>query len=217
VGVSKSLGDRNVMRRNILHLCADLGADSRFYQLDDNYNVFRIGIRIGVENFIPRAKYHGVIANPKCTEFSTADGFHKIGDLEQGMVMVNDCLRIIKQADPEWWMLENPAKGRLREFLGEPVMKYQPWQYGSPWTKETALWGKFKIPPAIVLEREDVVLRHGLYIRKRDTMPSLALLHKSAIQHMPEFDWCKESIKCDADLRSLCSPGFAQAFKLSNP
>lgn len=113
-------------------------------------------------------------------------------------------------------MLENPAKGRLHECIGPPAHKYQPWQYGSPWTKHTALWGDFKMPEPTVKQRSDVVLRDGIYIRPRDTMPSLAILHKSAIQFMPEYNWCKDRIIVDSDLRSLCSDGFAKSFYEAN-
>ncbi len=41
------------MRKLIVHLCADIGSDSRFYQESDEYEVLRIGVDIGVENFTP--------------------------------------------------------------------------------------------------------------------------------------------------------------------
>jgi hypothetical protein len=61
----------------ILHLCADLGSDSLFYQLSGEYQVIMVGEEIGVENYTPPPNVHGIIANPVCTEFSTASGFHK--------------------------------------------------------------------------------------------------------------------------------------------
>lgn len=51
-----------------------------------------------------------------------------------------------EEAKPKWWVIENPANGRLKEFLGKPKYVYQPWEFGSPWTKKTALWGEFNIP-----------------------------------------------------------------------
>jgi hypothetical protein len=135
--------------KTILHLCADLGSDSRPYQLANGYKVILIGKEIGVENYSPNEPIHGVIANPVCTDFSTAKGFHKFNDIEAGMVLVNHCLRIIKEANPKFWVLENPFNGRLKDVLGKPKMVYQPWQYGSPWTKKTALWGEFNTPPVV--------------------------------------------------------------------
>ena len=109
-----------MIKKLILHLCADLGSDSLFYQKSEEYEVVMIGEDIGVENFYPPENVHGIIANPVCTEFSTAKGFHKERDYEKGMEMVNHCLRIIKIADPKWWVIENPANGRLKDFLGLP-------------------------------------------------------------------------------------------------
>ena len=75
-----------------------------------------------------------------CTEFSTAQDFHKENDIEKGMFLVNHCLRIIEETNPVFWLLENPANGKLKDVIGKPAHIYQPWQYGSPWTKKTALW-----------------------------------------------------------------------------
>ena len=35
-------------RKVILHLCADLGSDSLFYQLSEEYEVIMVGEKIGV-------------------------------------------------------------------------------------------------------------------------------------------------------------------------
>ena len=204
-------------KKTILHLCADLGSDSRYYQLDDKYKVILIGEKIGVENYEPPENVHGIIANPVCTEFSTANGFHKTRDYEKGMEMVNHCLRIIETAKPKWWALENPANGRLKDFIGKPKMTYQPWRYGSPWTKKTALWGDFTIPEPIYDRWEDVPKIEALYVRPGRPKPALAFLHQSGVDLIPEFQWAKEHIKCDADIRSMCSQGFAKAFYEANP
>lgn len=47
------------MKKNILHLCADLGSDSWYYQQDEDYNVIRVGAEIGVENYTPISRYTG--------------------------------------------------------------------------------------------------------------------------------------------------------------
>ena len=202
--------------KTILHLCADLGSDSRFYQTDDDYEVIMIGAEIGVENYHPPANVHGVIANPVCTEFSTANGFHKLNDIDKGMILVNHCFRIIRECSPSWWVMENPANGRLRDAIGSPVCTYQPWHYGSPWTKLTALWGRFTMPLPLYTHWEDVPKNGNLYVRPGRPKPSLAFLHKSAIRFLPEYDWCRARVNTDADFRSLCSQGFAEAFKRVN-
>ena len=206
----------NQEKKIILHLCADIGSDSIYYQLDDDYEVIKVGKEIGVENYIPPKNVYGVIANPPCTEFSTAKCFTHVGDLEKGMELVEHCIRIIKECNPKWYVIENPARGRLKERIGSPVAIYQPWQYGSPWTKQTALWGQFNMPEPIYRVWNNVTKIDSLYIRPGRKKPALVYLHKSAVDLIPEMQWAKEYIKCDADIRSMCSNGFAKAFYESN-
>jgi hypothetical protein len=204
-------------KKTILHLCADIGSDSRFYQLDERYNVILVGKDIGVENFHSECKIHGIIANPVCTEFSTANCFNKHGDLNKGMFLVNHCRRIIDESSPEWWVIENPFNGKLKDIIGKPKHVYQPWQYGSPWTKKTALWGKFNMPPHLFEKWQDVPKIKALYCKENRNKPSLADAHRAAVNFIPEFNFAINKVHTDADIRSLCSQGFAQAFYHSNP
>lgn len=204
------------MKKIILHLCADLGSDSIYYQNDNSYEVIMIGEKIGVENYHPPENVHGIIANPVCTEFSTAGGFDKIKDIEKGMFLVNHCLRIMQEAKHNWCVMENPFNGRLKEKIGQPDYVYQPWEFGSPWTKKTALWGSFKHPKRLYTKWEDVPKIPELYIRPGRKKPGLVYFHKSAVSIIPEMQWAKEYIKSDADIRSMCSQGFAREFYLAN-
>lgn len=137
--------------KTILHLCADLGSDSYPFQCDENYRVIRIGKSYGVENLTKETllrdfgvnEVHGIIANPVCTDLSRARTGGKAKDIESGMFLVNHCLRIVDEVKPKWWALENPAPSALRQVLGKPRLVYQPWEYGSPWTKKTALQMRF--------------------------------------------------------------------------
>jgi site-specific DNA-cytosine methylase len=104
-------------KKVILHLCADIGSDSHPYQCDSNYEVIKIGKEIGVENYSPDRKIHGVIANLPCTEFSAARADGKARENTIGFSLVDHCLHIINEASPEWWVLENPAKGTLKNYL----------------------------------------------------------------------------------------------------
>ncbi len=203
------------MSKIILHLCADIGSDSKPYR-DAGYDVRLIGKDIGVENYHPPDNVYGVIANPVCTEFSMFNGFREKGDTEKGMFLVNHCLRIIKECSPVFHVIENPATGRLKDILGKPDYSYEPWWYGSPWTKRTALWGKFKIPQRKFLNWEDVPKNDNLYIRPLRQKPSLAFLHKSAINYIDEFSCFKNAIHDDMSFRSLCSQNFASAFFQEN-
>lgn len=203
--------------KTILHLCADTGSDTKPYR-DAGYNVILVGSAIGVENYHPPKDVYGIIANPVCLEFSTARSDGKARNPEEGMKLVKECQRIIAECDPTFWVIENPATGALKKFLGEPRLTYQPWEYGSPWTKKTALWGKFNIPEKKYKKWDDVPKIDGLYLRKNShnrkvlvPKPSLAFMHKSAYHKIPEFQ-CLPVPENDMEFRSLCSQKFAQAF-----
>lgn len=193
----------------ILHLCADIGSDSKVYK-DNGYTVILVGKDIGVENYHPPKDVYGIIANPVCTELSTARSNGKARNPELGLYLVNECQRIIAECNPRFWVIENPATGELRNYLGKPELVYQPWEYGSPWTKKTALWGKFNRPPKIYTKWEDVPKIDGLYQRPGRGKPSIAFSHKNHKRFIREWD-CFE-VEDDMSFRSLCSQKFAQAF-----
>jgi len=212
------------MKKIILHLCADTGSDSKFYQDSPDYEVILVGSDIGVENYQPPANVYGIIANPPCTEFSRArtGGKPRLGD--EGMYLVKECQRIIAQCEAQgglkFWAIENPATGALRNYLGKPDYTYQPWWFGSPWTKKTALWGWFNEPERVYTNWEDVPKNPNLYIRKRNRVvekdrytgkPEMHTLHKSAFKFIPEFQTLPEP-QSDMEFRSLCSQNFAKAF-----
>ena len=207
-------------KKVILHLCADTGSDSRYYQLSNDYEVIKVGSEIGVENYSSPTNVYGIIANPVCTEFSTARSNGKARNPELGMELVNECLRIIDEAKQsgnlKFWVIENPAKGRLKDYLGKPTYSYEPWHYGSPWTKRTALWGEFEIPNRAYENWEDVPKLPNLYIRPNRPKPSLAFMHKSAAKLIPEFVEAGFTPESDMEFRSLCSQKFAKAFFESN-
>ena len=193
----------------ILQLCADTGSDTMPYR-KNGYTVILVGSEIGVENYHPPKNVYGIIANPVCTEFSIATGFHKEGDYDKGLFLVRECQRVIKEANPVFWAIENPASGRLKNYLGTPNMTYEPWHYGSPWTKKTALWGQFNTPPRRYMSWDNVPKIPNLYVRPGRNKPSLAFMHKSAARLIPEFaDFYPET---DMEFRSLCSQKFAQSF-----
>ncbi len=144
-------------KKTILHLCADIGSDSKPYK-DAGYNVILVGSKIGVENYHPPENVYGIIANPPCTMFSIARTVAKTPrDLEQGMFLVKECLRIIWECQYKtplnqrtgilnFWVIENPATGMLKYFLGKPNFIYSPHEFGDDFTKRTALWGWFNAP-----------------------------------------------------------------------
>ena len=203
------------MKKIILHLCADTGSDTKPYK-DAGYDVRLIGSSIGVENYHPPKDVYGIIANPPCTHFSLARTTPKTPrDEQEGLRLVKECQRIIKEAgDVKFWVIENPATGLLKKYLGEPQFTYQPWEFGSPWTKKTALWGKFNKPQKKYTKWDQVKTNDKLYIRPGRDKTNMVYLHKSAIKDIPEFS-CFE-VDSDMEFRSLCSQKFAAAFYKEN-
>ena len=212
--------------KTILQLCADTGSDTKPYR-DAGYEVILVGKDIGVENYHPDRPIHGVIANPPCTEFSIArsGGKARLGD--DGLFLVKECQRIISQCESQgglaFWVIENPATGALKDYLGKPDYEYQPWWFGSPWTKRTALWGWFNEPKRLYHKWEDVPKIPELFVRPKTTKhdrytgkPLMSQLHKSAYDLIPEFQGLPRP-ESDMEFRSLCSQKFAQAFFEANP
>lgn len=144
----------------ILHLCADMGSDSLPYK-EAGYDVRLIGSKIGVENYNPSDNVYGIIANPVCTMFSIARTTAKTPrDLREGMVLIKECLRVIWECQYRtndikqrlrFWVIENPATGYLKYFLGKPAFVYKQSEYGGWLNKPTALWGDFNIPQRPIL------------------------------------------------------------------
>lgn len=207
------------MKKTILHLCADTGSDTKPYQDDPDYEVIKVGSDIGVENYHPDKPIYGIIANPVCLEFSTARKGGKARNPEDGMFLVKECMRIVNEAmhfgELRFYVIENPAKGVLKNYLGAPTYVYEPWWYGSPWTKKTALWGDFNIPQRTYTNWDDVPKIDGLYTRPGRGKPSLAFMHKNHKRFIREFD-VFEDVDSDMEFRSLCSQNFANAFKSVN-
>ncbi len=82
---------------------------------------------------------------------------------------------------------------------------------------ELPLWGKFNKPKQLYYTWEACPKIDGLYTRPGRRKPGLVSMHKSVVDQIPEFQWAKDKIKTDADLRSMCSQGFAREFKNANP
>lgn len=63
-----------------------------------------------------------VWASPPCASFSSANAQR---DAEAGLELVHAALRIIKQVQPRWWVLENVhgATRAIGKVLGAPVEK----------------------------------------------------------------------------------------------
>ena len=199
----------------ILHLCADIGSDSKPYR-DAGYDVRCIGKDIGVENYTPPNGVYGIIANPPCTMFSIARTKAKTPrDLTEGMRLVKACLKIIWECQAriesehqrfsplKFWSLENPASGSLRWFLGKPAFEYCQSEYGQVFTKKTALWGMFNLPRRPFMETimKDGVGTLGGHYSTRPILQELKQSHGGG----------------DGGYKASCPPLFAKAFYEANP
>jgi hypothetical protein len=91
-----------------------------------------------------------ILASPPCTHFSVAavyrhwpKGIPTEATLEQ-IELVKHTIKIIKEANPEYWILENP-RGMLRNVIGRPQKTIPLCAYGKKAYKPTDFWGRF--PP----------------------------------------------------------------------
>lgn len=91
-----------------------------------------------------------IVASPPCTGFSVAGlQWHWKGNAFRfttrfGISLVENALRIVKEAKPEYWVIENPT-GMLRKILGYPRETIYQCSYGARWKKPTDLWGDYPI------------------------------------------------------------------------
>lgn len=194
----------------ILDLCSGSGAWSEHYK-DAGYDVRLITLpEHDVTDYMPPKNVYGILAAPPCTEFSLArNAWPEIKrDFIQGMIPVNACYRILYLSNPKFFALENPV-GLLSRWLGQPKYIFEPWWFGDPWSKKTALWGFFNKPKQIYFKYEDIpleiiknhpVLKGRNWRNRIDNIPSIATFTSSS----------------DKELRAITPPGFAKAFFESN-
>jgi len=135
------------MEKIILDLCGGTGAWSNPYK-DAGYDVRLVTLPDNdVRLFKPPNNVYGILAAPPCTVFSLAGNWVKRTDAEmiEALSIVDACIRIIYKSKPKFWALENPV-GKLKRYLGEPVLRFHPCDYGDAYFKRTCLWGNFKVP-----------------------------------------------------------------------
>jgi hypothetical protein len=202
-------GVRYNQQKVILDLCGGTGAWSEPYR-NAGYDVRLITLPTGnVLTYSPPENVYGILAAPPCTEFSLAKNYGR--DLREGLETVQACLNIIWEARLtsevfRFWALENPV-GFLRQFLGAPVLTFDPLDYGDPWTKRTDLWGWFKQPKRKPVKADPKMVRRA---------------HSSGVHSLPagytvpagKRHPAKEA---QAARRAMTPAGFAKAFKLANP
>lgn len=201
------------MNKIILDLCGGSGAWSYPY-LKNGYDVRTVTLPDNdVRTYIPPANVYGILAAPPCTEFSFVKNEKLPRDLVGAKEIVDACLTIVKVCKPKFWALENPV-GHIYTILGKPKMTFQPWEFGDPWTKRTAIWGEFNAPVRRYSKWEEVQQNKDLYIRPGRSKPNMVWLHKSAKKLIPAYAHLEADT--DAAFRALTPQGFAWAFYEAN-
>lgn len=135
------------MSKIILDLCGGTGSWSAPYRRSKYYDVRLITLPTDVRTWIPPKDVYGILAAPPCTMFASSGARWPRTDAQmlEALSIADACARIILTANPVFWALENPI-GKLQRWFGKPKMYFQPYEYGDPYTKRTALWGYFNIP-----------------------------------------------------------------------
>jgi len=130
------------------------------------YVVHRVDLSAGMDVRLlkaPTVPIHGILAAPPCTVFANSGNRWPRSDEEimEGLSMVDAVVRLVWACKPKWWVIENPA-GKLKHFLGEPRLRFDPCDYGDPYTKKTCLWGKFTVPARQPVEPTEGSKMHKL-------------------------------------------------------
>lgn len=178
----------------ILSLCDYTGSWSQPYR-DAGYDVRQCDIKLGTGDLrlmhMPREPVHGILAAPDCTRFANSGNRWKRTDAElvESLSLVDACLRFVAVLRPTFWALENPV-GKLVHYLGTPTLRFDPCDYGDPYTKRTCLWGQFTLPKRTPVEPTEGSKMWSRYGGKSERTKAM---------------------------RSITPAGFAQAFFEANP
>lgn len=203
----------------ILDLCGGTGAWSKPYK-DAGYKVVLVTLpEKDIYFFDDYWQYidnvYGILAAPKCTQFSLARTTAKTPrNLAGGYRLVRRCLEIVEDCrihgNLRFWALENPL-GYLRQIIGKPPLTFQPCDYAGHlkdpekegYTKKTDLWGYYKLPTKKPVELTDQ--------QKRDCSINSRILPEIPENYVMPKDMNRTQVK-----RSITAQGFAKAFYKAN-
>ena len=126
--------------------CTEYGSEVQAFK-DRGHNVTTLGIvgdvdiTIDIRDFHTTEHYDFMTFHPPCTEFSKANWrLGKCKDRTPDMSIVEACFRIVQEAKPTYWMIEN-LQGCLGHFIGRPQYCIRYGDYGHSSQKPTDLWG----------------------------------------------------------------------------
>lgn len=142
-----------------------------------------------------------ILLAPPCTHFSVSGARwwalkDQDGRTEQDVELVKSALEIVRHIQPRIWALENPT-GPIKKLvpeLGDPLLSFDPCDYGDPYTKRTHLWGRFN--------------------------PNLPRTPVEPIRVCEQGSWVQKlggTSERTKVLRSTTPAGFARAFATANP
>jgi hypothetical protein len=137
----------------VLDLFSGLGGFSQAF-LDRGHEVTRYDIDPGFKD-IPNTEikdvfvlmphdlknYDVILASIDCTNFTYANATPDKDALAHSIALTRHTLQIIQEADPDYYIIENP-KGRMRNVLGVPTVTTAWGFWGMPYLKPTDLFGK---------------------------------------------------------------------------
>lgn len=165
----------------ILDLCGGTGAWSKPYK-DAGYKVKLVDVKTGIDIRLmlkPKERVYGILIAPPCTVFAGSGakwrGLRPISEVLEGLSIVDACFRFIYSCKPHFWALENPI-GWLKDYIGDPVMYFDPCEYGDPYRKRTCLWGHFNTPaknPVEPVQGSKMHLCYGGRSERTKTMRSI--------------------------------------------
>jgi len=154
--------------KTILSLCDYSGNWPRFYR-EAGYDVRQFDIKNGKHEDVRllemfNANVYGILAAPECTAFANSGARWPRTDdeMRQALALVDACLRAVVayRRTLKFWALENPI-GKLKRFLGPPKLRFNPCDFGDPYTKRTCLWGDFVIPAPLFVSAQSVEPTEG--------------------------------------------------------
>lgn len=179
------------MSKKILSLFDYTGTWPQPYK-EAGYEVICLDIKNGDDVFDVDAEwvekngpFQGIMAAVPCTDFSVSGAQYwpakdEDGRTEQSVALLNKTLQVIKLANPEWWVIENPV-GRIKNWIGKPKLYFNPCDFGGylaegekthdmapaqdAYTKKTGLWGNFNEPKKIPVEPQKSC-KQGSWLQK---------------------------------------------------
>lgn len=132
------------------------------HDIKHGQDVFKDTIPAAIADAVEGRKVHGILSAVPCTDFASSGArwfaekenqpaeyngnevsFSNTVDMSIGMVLAT--LFIVELLNPVFWCIENPI-GRISSLvpeIGKPLMYFNPCDFGDPYTKRTALYGKF--------------------------------------------------------------------------